>query len=245
MHLLVTRPEPDGSAMRRRLEKIGHTAVVVPLLTVEPAIGSPIDLDGLQGLIVTSRNALRALDPAAVDMPARLGKRPLFVVGPGTASLARDLGFANVVSGPASARDLVPVIIGLVRPQDGPLVHLSGDEIAFDLAGALAPLGFTVRRIEVYRSVTVEHLPVDLTEAICNGDLDGVILMSPRTARAFASLVKAAGLGPAAARLQYLCLSAAVADGLSDLSPPKVRIAGNPNLEELLALTGPLAPKSA
>jgi uroporphyrinogen-III synthase len=61
MRLLVTRPEPDASREAEALGLRGHEAVLAPLLTVEFCGGVPLQLDGAQGLIVTSRNALRAL----------------------------------------------------------------------------------------------------------------------------------------------------------------------------------------
>ena len=61
MRLLVTRPEPDALKLRAALEERGHEATVEPLLQVSFDDADPIDLDGVQALIATSRNGLRAL----------------------------------------------------------------------------------------------------------------------------------------------------------------------------------------
>jgi uroporphyrinogen-III synthase len=61
MRLLVTRPEPDALKLGAVLEEMGHEATVEPLLSVSFDDAEPVDLDGAQALIATSRNALRAL----------------------------------------------------------------------------------------------------------------------------------------------------------------------------------------
>src|SRR6478609_3379311 len=61
MRLLVTRPEPDALKLRALLEEHGHQAAVEPLLRVSFDDADPIDLEGVQALIATSRNALRTL----------------------------------------------------------------------------------------------------------------------------------------------------------------------------------------
>ena len=65
MRLLVTRPEPDALKLRAALEERGHQATVEPLLRVSFEDADAIDLDGVQALIATSRNGLRALEVAS------------------------------------------------------------------------------------------------------------------------------------------------------------------------------------
>ena len=97
MHVLITRPEPDAAALRAQLEALGHQVTVEPLLKIEHLPIASDVLDGIAGLIVTSRNGLRALAASAAFNAAR--ELPLIAVGPGTAQLARELGFAHVVEG--------------------------------------------------------------------------------------------------------------------------------------------------
>jgi uroporphyrinogen-III synthase len=61
MRILVTRPEPDATRQAELLAARGHEPVVAPLLLIEPATCVPLELEGAQALIATSRNALRAL----------------------------------------------------------------------------------------------------------------------------------------------------------------------------------------
>ena len=77
-----------------------------------------------------------------------------------------------------------------------------------------------------------------------NGQIEGVLLLSPRTAAIYAQLVKAHGLSDAVRGITHFCISAAAADRLADLAPAKVEIAAEPNLQEVLALTARAAPQS-
>ncbi len=109
-----------------------------PFLTVE-FCDAPLELGGAQGLIVTSRNALRAL-AAHRELDQAL-KLPLFAVGDATARAARELGFARVTAGPGTGVALAELISSELNPDRGPLVHLAGETLAFDLKSALERQG--------------------------------------------------------------------------------------------------------
>jgi uroporphyrinogen-III synthase len=76
---------------------------------------------------------------------------------------------------------------------------------------------------------------------IANGILDAVVLMSPRTAAVYAELVAAAGLTDGALRLNYLCLSQAVAQSLQSLGAVRADVAVKPNTAEIVSLAGRVA----
>jgi len=233
MRLLVTRPEPDASREAEALGLRGHEAVLAPLLTVEFCGGVPLELDGAQGLIVTSRNALRAL-AAHPELDAAL-KLPLLAVGEATARQAQELGFADVTIGPGTGAELAALILDELEPTRGPLVHLAGETLAFDLKSALESQGFTVRQPVLYRAVPAPSLPAEALSLLRAGKLDGVILMSPRTAWTLADLLARHGLVTQAKGLVCYCLSEAVAEAVAPLGFD-VRVAARPREEDVLAL---------
>ena len=96
---------------------MGHEATVEPLLSVSFEGGDDLDLDGVQALIATSRNALRALKSSPALGQAR--KLPLFAVGKATAAEARALGFETVVTGAGTAQELVAHIVSALEPSAG------------------------------------------------------------------------------------------------------------------------------
>ncbi|MEQ1696892.1 MAG: uroporphyrinogen-III synthase [Hyphomicrobiaceae bacterium] len=234
MHILITRPEPDASDWRVKFEARGAKATVDPLLEIEFLPPQTADLSGIQALIATSRNALRGLQSS--PMLTKATTLPLFTVGPATTKLARDLGFSTLHEGPASARDLVPLIRQRATPAAGPLLHLCGDKLAFDLGAALSPHGYTVPRLTVYRSCPATKLHRHTIAALASGSIDTVMLMSPLTAKTFANLAQQAGLNEQCQRLVYVCLSQNVSSALMPLKPATVHIAREPNSQAVFTL---------
>ncbi len=243
MHLLVTRPEPDAAEIKARLEAAGHRVSIDPMIEIEYLAVSEAALSGAQALVVTSRNALRALSrtPGAF---ARARALPTFAVGPETKELALAQGFTNVTVGPGSARELVPVIAAAADPSGGPLVHLSGDHVAFDLAPALATHGLTLTRLVVYKSVGATSFRPETVAEIADRALDGVVLMSAKTAQTYLSLLEAHGLVAPARHLVHFCLSWAVAERLTRLQPCPLEVSSAATSEQMLALIARIARQS-
>ena len=237
MHLIVTRPEADAAEMAGRIEAMGHCVSLAPLLEMRPT-GVQLNVSGIQAIVATSRNALRALaDRPQLEIVKRL---PIFVVGPASADLARDIGFTNVTAGTGAGRQLLPLIEETCTTGCGPLLYLSGDAVAFDMGAALGGAGYDVRHQVVYEAVEVRCLPANVVAAIRGGEVAGVIVMSARTAKVFVRLVQKAGAGHEAERLAYLCISQSVADALGE-PKPRVLVADRPTSEEMLALVKELA----
>lgn len=233
MRILVTRPEPDATSEIEALAARGHEAVLSPLLVIEQAKDVAIDLDGTEALIVTSRSALRALSRHPALDAAR--KLPLFAVGEATTESARELGFAKVIQGPGTGAELAELIAGRTERSAGKLVHLAGETLAFDLKSALEARGFVLSQPVLYRAVPATELaPVALT-LIRDGKLDGVILLSPRTAKTFLALLERYGAVTQGKRLVCYCISEAVAGVLTPLGF-RVRVAAHKREKDVLAL---------
>jgi uroporphyrinogen-III synthase len=244
MHLLLTRPEagPEPDPLQAALIEAGHRVTQAPLLSVTLSEALPV-LNGVQGLIATSRNGLKAIAAGSLDEHALA--LPLFAVGPATAALARSLGFRRVIEGPGTGRELADVIRAEAMPSAGPILHLAGDTLAFDLKSVLAASGFDVQVAVVYRTEPAPSLPADAVAALRAGLLDGVVLMSPRTAKIYGKLVADAAHTAEAAGLVHFCLSDAVARELAVLGPVRTAVARSPNSQEMLALIAREASDSA
>jgi uroporphyrinogen-III synthase len=242
MRLLVTRPEPDALRLRAALEEHGHEATVEPLLAVSFDNPEPFDLEGVQALIATSRYGVRALKSHPLRAAAR--KLPLFAVGRATAAEGRALGFEMVLTGAGTAHELVAHIVSVADPAAGLLLHLAGDTLSTDLGAELAAHGFRVMQPIVYRMRAATALGDDTIEQLAMGEIDGVILMSPRTATIYASLMRKHGLVSIARRLIHFCLSETIAQRLATLGIVRTEVADAPRLEEVLALIEEAAARS-
>jgi uroporphyrinogen-III synthase len=239
MRLLVTRPEPDAGREADTLMALGHEPVRAPLLEIEFLSGVPLPLDGVQAVVITSRNALRAL-ASHPDLDQVLGL-PLFAVGEATAWAARQLGFREVTIGPGTGAGLPPIIRREVHPENGALLHIGAEKVAFDLEGALQEDGFELRRAILYRSHAVDTLPEAVVSELKSGTIAGVLLLSPRTARTFVRLAKAQNLE--AKGVVCYCLSKAIAEAVAPLDFA-VRVPNFAREEDLLALLDSGAPSS-
>lgn len=232
MRLLVTRPEPDASGTAARLRALGHEPLVQPLLTI--AFTDPSPLPQPAALVLTSRNAVRALErwPAAASWHAI----PVFAVGEATAAFARTAGFADVRSAAGDAIELARFILDQQLPSAGPLLYPAAEERAPTVEHRLQAAGYDLRLVVAYRMVPAGALAADVRAGLADGSLRGVLLYSQRTAAIFRDLVIAAGLRAGLGRCTLFALSQGVASAVRHLSAAAIRVAARPDEESLLAL---------
>lgn len=234
MRLLVTRPEADAVVFKARLIELGHQVTIDPLLTVNFEDADPIEIEGVQALIATSRNGLRALAQSPQFEAAKA--ITVFCVGPGTAATAKGLGLQRIIEGPATARDLVSVIEAEAEVNGGPLLHLAGDAVTAGPIEELRRVGFHVLQPVVYRTEVASRFASPTVASLRNNRIDGVILLSPRTAEVYANLVQFHRLTVSVREIVHLCVSRATTRPLEPLGLTKVSVAAAPNLQEVLAL---------
>jgi len=229
MRVLVTRPSHEDTAAL--LAERGHDAIIAPLLDIRFRPGSEIALDGVQAVLVTSANSIRAL--------ARRTRRrdvKIMAVGAQSAATARALGFSNVAHADGDAAALADLTAAQLTPDGGALVHAAGAETRGRLAEALQSRGFEVRSEVLYEALAATALPGPAQQAILGGNIDAALFFSPRTARLFAEIVTREGLGERCRALLALCISQAAADELRGLVFREVRVAAHPDQDSLLAL---------
>jgi uroporphyrinogen-III synthase len=207
-----------------------------------------IDTDADFGaVVVTSANALRALADQPVQ--AALLDLPLFAVGDKTAQVARDLGFAKVLSADGDAAALRELLTESSKSKllnkNRPLLYLAGADLARDLAGELGARGFTVVTQTTYRMVPVADLPDDVSAAFMAGKVEAVLHYSRRSARAFFQAAGLSGVEIAALAVPHYCLSAAVGTIAHDAGATQVVVAQSPDENALFAaLDRAIAPLS-
>lgn len=229
MRLLVLRPEPDASETAARLRALGHSVLVEPMLTVEFR-PEPAGLPKPAAILFTSRNAVRAL--GRWRQAADWRGRPAFAVGKETAALARASGFGDVRAGGRDAAALADLVAGALPPGQGTILYPAARERTGDLEKLLSARGFSVRLIEAYQAVAAERLGETTATALSNGEIDGVLVYSRRTAETFRDLARSAGLRLPG--IAVYALSGSVAEPLSVLGPVEIHVAPRP--DAMLAL---------
>ncbi|MEI9885708.1 MAG: uroporphyrinogen-III synthase [Rhizomicrobium sp.] len=231
MRVIVTRPADDGRETAALLQARGHAAILAPLLSVRYHDGQALRLDGVQALLFTSVNGVRAL-------ARRTSRRDfaVFAVGSQTAAAARAAGFADVHNADGAVETLAAAVAAVVQPGDGALLHAAGAEAEGRLAALLAAAGFTVRTEVLYDVPAVAALPAAARDAIAGGLADAVLLFSARSAQVFADCLARAGLSPGG--IVAVCISEAAARPLAALAFKEIRIAPRPNQAALLDCLG-------
>lgn len=240
MRILITRPLEDAISMAERLRASGYSPVIAPLLTIRFLDGPEISLDGVQAILATSANGVRAI--------ARRTQRreiPVFAVGPQTAEAAHIEGFGTVRDADGDAQALVACVPNWTSPNKGMLLHTAGTEAPKFLASLLSNAGFSVRREMLYEATPVSKLPASLEMELENNTLESAIFMSPRGAQTFAELVARLGRDSPCKSFSAFCISEATANALSPLQFRNMFIAAKPNQSALLSLLSASLPALA
>jgi len=231
MRLLVTRPREDAEALAAALRDLGAEPVLAPMMTIEPEPDVAVDLAGVQALLFTSANGVRAF-AAESDMR----DLPVLAVGDATARAAAEAGFARIESAGGDTHDLAELAARTLDATSGALLHPAGRDTAGPLKEALEANGFEVRRVTFYRAVFARTLPDAARDALAERGIDGVLFFSPRTARSFVNLLREAALTDTLEDSYAYCLSAAVAEIARDVQWKAVRVAVTPTQAALLDL---------
>jgi uroporphyrinogen-III synthase len=229
MRLLITRPDEDAKPLAALLEKLGHKTISEALMIINNLTPLDIDLSGIQALLITSANGIRALASAHKDRSILI-----YAVGDASASVARKLGYKKVNSAAGNVETLATMIKKKLEPTDGPLIHVAGTYLMGDLAEILIADGFEVRREVLYKAKAVNELGPKTKDALKNKKIDGVLFFSPRTATLFCRFVTKSKLFEQCRPLTAFCLSAAVAKEAAMLPWASVIVAKNPDNNALL-----------
>ena len=222
--VLITRPAADAARTADRVQALGWTPVLAPLLTVTTRpFAHPARIGAI---LVTSGNALHAL--------AGLEGTPLLAVGDATAARARAAGFMAVSSAGGDASDLVSLARQRCLPGTSLLLACSAGQ-GRDLVQELRQAGFRVHRRVAYATRAVPSLPETAARALGDGVLRAALFLSAETARAFVDVLPDA-LRPALQGIDAFAIGRPAAVILASLPWRHVRVSLTPTLDELLTL---------
>jgi uroporphyrinogen-III synthase len=229
MRALVTRPRAEAAELARLLAAHGIDSVIEPLIEIAESKVVLPDLAGVQAILCTSANGVRALAQATAERGL-----PLFAVGDRTAARARSEGFRRVLSAAGDVEDLAFLVRQRLRPPAGRLLHVAGSAVAGDLAATLEAEGFTVERVVLYEAQEATELTAPTAKLIADGGFDFALFFSPRTAAIFARLADETGVLAGLHRTVAISISAAADAMLADLPFRDRAIAAAPTQAALI-----------
>lgn len=206
MHLLVTRPAHQAQKTGLALADMGHSSTHQPMLTVERLdTPLPVVIDSIRAVILTSTNAVQAITELW-STPSR-SEIPVLTTGQETRRSAIDAGFTNAQSANGSALDLATQFPDWAKQQGlsptDTVLYPCAEETAHDLQSLLKKFADCIAW-PVYRTVQIDTLSDDVASQLKNGQIDGVLLYSARTAQSFVSSLKRASIDGSAVRTYVL-----------------------------------------
>ena len=145
--LIVTRPDPGGTATLARARAMGLDAHHLPLFAARPLDWTPPDPAGFDALLLTSAQAVRLAGAGL----ARLAVLPVHAVGAATARAAEAAGLTVAAVGDGDVQSLAD---GMASRKIERILWLCGrDRTAFDFGAA------TVCALPCYAVDAVEPPP--------------------------------------------------------------------------------------
>jgi uroporphyrinogen-III synthase len=229
LRALVTRPREEADSLIAALATRRVEALVEPLMEINYQAPEALDLNGVQAILCTSANGVRALARTSGERGV-----PLLAVGDATAARARAEGFGSVESAAGDVGDLARLAGVRLRPEEGALLHVAGNVVAGDLDGLLRAQGFTVARRVLYEARAAAALSPAAADSLRAGAIAFALFFSPRTAAIFVRLADVAGVDECCARITAVSISGAADAALAALPWHDRRIAERPNQSALL-----------
>ncbi len=220
MSILVTRPTPDAEPLVQRLQTKGLRVLHAPMMRIKEiriTASAKAEFDqaiqnGLARLAFTSANGVRAIlaqAPEAVQAPC-------FCVGEQTAQVARKAGFEQVIVSGGDVAHLTATIVQYSGENTAQWFHIRAQNHRGALVRALLEKGYNAHAICAYNAERVTALPQEVIAAVKAGEIRGVLLYSPRTARLFEQLLLLHGLAESCSRMRAYGLSKAVVAALQE-----------------------------
>ncbi len=222
--VLITRAEADSEDTAQALRQRGYDPVAAPFFRA--AVRSVTVPPSVQAVLVTSRNALPALQPSATR---------LLAVGDATAGRARAQGFGQVESAAGDAADLAALASARLATAGGPLFLATGAGQGGVLAADLRARGFRVIRRVCYAIQPVRRFPDRARTAIMSGELQAALFLSAETAACFVRLLPPE-CNDMLASVKALAIGKTTSDALGGLPWLAVSRAATPTLDGVLAL---------
>lgn len=236
--VLIIRAEPGASETAMRVEALGLSAIVSPVLSMRVRVDTVLPApNAISGLIFTSANGVRAYSARSNDRALRA-----WCVGPATANAARVAGFAQVSESAGDAVALAQFIANNSNPTTAPLLHVANIAAKGDLKRQLEAQGFVVDFAPLYEMCPAEALSPEADQILAQMELGIVLVHSAMGATRFSQLVA----DRSACNLIAAAISAPAATPLSALNLKAISIAEAPNEAALIdALQSAIATLSA
>jgi uroporphyrinogen-III synthase len=235
VRVLVTRPAVSAPRTAEKLRAGGHEPVFLPLMQADHDTRGALDALSRphSSIAMTSAEAARVLALVRAELTDRCHKT-LYAVGQATADAAAELGFLNIRIGAGTGLDLAQMIAEEARDTAFPILYLAGRPRSTRFEQHLREKALPFDVAEVYEMRPVNHDSATVEAALLSPPPDAVLLYSRENAHRLLDIAQ--DYLPSVPHLQWLCMSAQVAEALPATLHRNIRIAPHPDESGILAL---------
>ncbi len=238
--ILITRPKAQSAGFARRLKDLGAIPVFFPVIVIAPVkVNRALDkalrqLDQYDWLVLTSVNGVQVTWDrlSALEIKALPAHLKVAAIGPKTAAALRSVGISpDFVPDEYVAEAILP---GLGELSGCRVLLLRADLARQALPQAIRQGGGVAHEFAVYNTVAAQPDPKGL-RALRQG-VDVVTFTSSSTVRNFISMLRQAGLDPAAlpGKPLYACIGPVTAQTAAEEGLPAGLVAGEYTTEGLI-----------
>ena len=228
MHILLTRPLEDCSALALKFKSLGQKISHLPLLNIEKINYDKINFSEFGGIIFTSANAVKYLVLKNIDK-----KIKCFCVGNVTEKKARDLGFQNTVAAEGNVSNLKELILQNYDSSNGQLLYFSGETITVDLDQQLINEGYSIKRIINYKVNYNQNFNKEFVNKLKQNMPDMVYVYSQNSGSSFLNFIKIHQLESLWMDTNLMCIGEKTSSILNEIKWKKIFLF-NPGEEEFL-----------
>lgn len=219
--ILITREQEGALQTANKLLDFGYSVVLTPMISIVPSqIEKRADCK-TDYVLITSLNAAKRVK----DVYTNLSSSKIIAVGERSKQYLTSLGF-TVAHVADHSQDLLSSIDDIIKPNSS-IDFICGDHIANSLDVKLQNKGFSVNKIEVYKSIATQNFNTAVLE-----NIDTVLFYSPRTATIFANLIK--NKLNALSSIECICISQNVAEQIKHLGFKHIYISSMPTDDSLI-----------
>lgn len=211
MRVLITRPTEDAIITAKILKNAGLNPIICPLLKIK--LIKKINYKSTY--LVTSKNAL----PAILNKESKL-----YVLGKNTASIAKDMGFREIIFLGETIEEVKSVL-----PRDEKIIYASALDVSDELIGLS-----NVSREVVYQAIFSDDNKDELYKFLSIKQKKIILLFSLRTAEQLTKLIS--GLNFDYDDIIFITIARKISEFLKDNGYKNIYNPDTPTLESMLDL---------
>ena len=210
INILVTRPKEDSINFAKNIGD-EYNVISSPTMNISKINYTDKDLSQYEALIFTSKRA------AKFYQNKNIINKKIFAVGKKTAQTLKHYGCNNVEHTNGDAKDLCN-LISSYQYQNKKLLHIRGEDIAYDINANLSYNNIIVDPLIIYKTTEILELTPCIINKFKNRELKFITLYSPKSAHIFTKLIKKYNLNNYLNSIKCLCFSDMVLNSVKDLN---------------------------